>query len=253
MARIDVEREVARVVKAVGGQVLDETLPAQRDFENADYAFPREQVVAELKRCEEIVHDEGFIARGSSLFQQFRAKWQREGRNDIPLLLGSTVRINVSDFPEEFQLAWSALLQERLVPTLRKANAQIKATRARLNMPQALGLLLFAIDGDIDVTLEGLLHVTDRLLRRNRYSCLNGFIFFSANYAIRLPGRPWIRPFLFAGKDDRPSVPMPFKVGLGSAWAQHVAQLGGPPVLLMGTHSEPELLLQRFRAVSNLS
>lgn len=46
--RIDVAKEVAACVRGLGGVVLDEVL-RQPDFANADFWFPVERVVVELK------------------------------------------------------------------------------------------------------------------------------------------------------------------------------------------------------------
>lgn len=246
--KIDVDKEMALAVKDVGGEVLDEVLKGQRSFANADYLFRADNVIAELKRCEEtIIYDEDFIQKVSALHAEFSEKWRREGRPDVPMVLGSRVRINVHEYPEEFQFAFSRLLQDRLATSLKKANAQIKETRDHFAVQDARGLLLFCVDGNTGLTLEGFLHVIDRLLRRNRYSGINGLIVFSANYTIGLPGLPQVRPFLIAGKDDRPEIETAFKVRLCKAWEDRLRTIGGPPVLLMAHGAAIGLLRQGFR------
>lgn len=244
--RVDVDVEMALAIKAAGGEVLDETLPAKRELENADYIFRGCSVVAELKRCEqEIIFGESFIAKVSALHREFREKWRREGRSDVPLAIGKRVRIVVNDYPEEFQFAVSRLLQDRFATALRKANAQIKTTRDHLMNGEAKGLLLLCIDGDSGMTLELFLHVIDRLLRRNGYSGIHGVALFAANCGVIARDGHMMRPFLFAGKHDRPGIDLPIKQRLLQAWAARIAALGGPPVVAFTPESPVDLLRQR--------
>jgi hypothetical protein len=39
-------------VRSVGGSVIEDLVPEPRDFQNADFLFPNESVVAELKEVE---------------------------------------------------------------------------------------------------------------------------------------------------------------------------------------------------------
>lgn len=248
--RVDVEAEMAHAVKAAGGEVLDETLPKSRNFKNADYVFRSGNVVAELKRFEHAgIHDEKFIARVSALYAKHRAVWQQQGRRDVPIAFGRRVKIQVNEFPREFQIEFLGLVKDLVQNHLRRANLQIKSTKEALGMPEALGLLLFCVDSSSGLTLEILLNVFDHSLRGDYFTSINGLAFFSANYAIALPGQPAIRPFLFAGKEDRPGVTPELVTRIGRALGCRFAAQSGPLLVIVGPGSPPELLREKFRPI----
>jgi len=47
--RIEIEREFDQVVKASGGQIVRDLLSKSPRFDNADYVFHDQKIVAELK------------------------------------------------------------------------------------------------------------------------------------------------------------------------------------------------------------
>lgn len=247
---INVEGEVALAVKAAGGEVLDESLPDKRDFENADYVFRNDGVVAELKRFEhDGIYDESFIDKASALYAKYSAMWQRQGRRDVPMVIGSRALIQVNDFPREFQIEFLGLVKDLMQNHLRKANRQIRETKKVLGMQEARGLLLFCVDSSSGLTLELLLNVFDHSFRGDHFTSINGLAFFSANYAIALPGQPPIRPFLVAGKDDRPEVPLELKARIGDALGFRLSTYGGPPLVGLGHSTPMDLLRQTFRPI----
>lgn len=74
---INIEIAFARCIKAAGGVVLEEHLPASPAFENEDYLFETERVVVELKTLsEDTIGSAQFISQVSVLFR----KWVLEGK-----------------------------------------------------------------------------------------------------------------------------------------------------------------------------
>lgn len=247
IAHLDVERMMNSAVKSAGGEILDETLPANRPQQNADYVFRQAKVIAELKRCERvIISDENFIDKLSAIHERYSKKWEREGRTDVPMAFGSRALIQVSDYPEEFQIAVSNLLQGIFAGILSKANRQIRATVDLLAMRDAGGLLLLCVDGDTGLTLETLLHVLARLIRRNSYRSIHSILLFSANYVVHLPGTPPVRPILSLHSEDRPSVNRATLQFLASAWADQINIAGGPPPAFVTPHADPRIIRQRL-------
>lgn len=146
MPRIDVEQAFADCVEEMGGQVLDRTLSdAEKRFSNADYFFPQDNVVADLKCLREDIMSKPEFARQAS---EMHARWVAEGRVAPPRT--SRVVLNPRELPDECAREFVELFKKRLeFSTIKKANKQLRETKKRLGAADAEGLLLLANDGNV--------------------------------------------------------------------------------------------------------
>jgi hypothetical protein len=72
---IDIQKELATCVNAIGGEVLDDVL-VNPNFKNADYWFPEYNVVAELKQLSEnILEKNDYKQKLTDMYW----RWVREG------------------------------------------------------------------------------------------------------------------------------------------------------------------------------
>lgn len=237
LARINVASEMAACVRSIGGEVLDETLPPNRPFLNADYRFSTDRIIVELKSVEtQVASDEAFIERASAM----HAKWIAEGRIPRPRQApraDGTVELSTADLPHECTVELLSIVCGRaFFEHLKKASKQIKETARQIGPHDAKGLLLLCIDEDTGVSLRVIWHVIGQLmlLHGSRYSGIASVVVFSANYAVGLPGQPPIRPWMLLTGPDRTPVETAFIQKLGRAWQARMKALGGPAVLLMG-------------------
>ena len=71
---------------------------------------------------------------------------------------------------------------------VRDANAQIKATRKALEMPEAHGLLILVNDGNYAFPHETVLNLMSRCLKGGNFSAIKWYMYFAANMPSTLPG-----------------------------------------------------------------
>jgi hypothetical protein len=220
--RVNVEEALATCVEAVGGQVLDRVLGSARPFKNADYYFPHEQVVAELKvLTEDILHKEDFRRATSDLY----ARWMREGKVER----GPPGRrvLRSQDLPAECAREWLGLLGSRLKrSTIKKANKQIRDTKEHLQVPDAVGLLIIANDGNFAFKPDVLFHLLAHSLK-GCYRSIDALIFFTANEPLRLPGFEQEGANLWTNLvvEGRRPLPVGFSGRLGSEWYRLYSEL----------------------------
>jgi len=220
--KVNVEEALATCVEAVGGQVLDRMLGSVRPFKNADYYFPKDQVVAELKvLSEDILQKEDFVRATSDL----HARWVREGKVER----GPPGRrlLRARDLPEECAREWLGLLRSRLESsTIKNANKQIRDTKKHLHVPDAVGLLIIANDGNFAFKPDVLFHLLDNSLKA-RYRSIDALIFFTANEPLTLPGFEHEGANLWANLvvPGRRSLPESFSCRLGSEWYRLYSKL----------------------------
>jgi hypothetical protein len=79
-----VEDLMAKVIKKVGGSLVSDLLPTNKDREsNADYVFQEYGVIGELKRLERDQRDNpGLAAKRNALYR----KWLGERRAGVPIV-----------------------------------------------------------------------------------------------------------------------------------------------------------------------
>lgn len=121
-----------------GGKRVTDIVTDAPDFNNADYYFEKNNVIVEFK----ILKTE-FAASVSHLqkFERLMQEWINDGRLTHEACLG------LAPLPESFVLAHMQLIREQLEGITKKANKQIKQTKAKLNLVGAQGLLLVLNDG----------------------------------------------------------------------------------------------------------
>lgn len=222
---IDIQKELATCVNAIGGQVLDEVLVSPT-FKNADYWFPEYNVVAELKQLSEnILEKDDYKKKLTDMYW----RWVREGL--VPQPTGNKVRISTRNIPEKCAYEWVELFKKRLESsTVRKANTQIKETKKHFNAPSAKGLLLLANDGNLGFTPSMVSHLLARMLRTS-YSSINSIIYFSANHpvsklGIPIPSHFWIDAFV----GQREQAPKELREKLQKEWMRHYSGLIDGPL-----------------------
>ncbi len=237
---IDIEHEMNACARSIGGEVLDEVLPAKRDFKNADYRFEDAAVIAELKTIEtDVANDDTFKDRAGALHK----RWLDEGRISPAILkpIGNDLyEFNIGDLPEDCRFELLGVVRNRVFgEALKGASKQLRQTRERLGPPNAKGLLLLCIDADTGLSLRVVQHTVGELMMRHgsRNRGIASIVLFSANYCIDMPGGAPVRPWMFLTGIDRDAISTGFARKLGQAWEARMETHGGPPVLRMGDGS----------------
>jgi hypothetical protein len=223
--RIDVEVEMGRHVKSFGGQLGLDLFGHNPDFANADYVFPQDNVVAELKcLTDDKSEDEDLQKKLEELFETAIK------RGFIPNPGPGRVVLETKGTPLEFQREVYAVISRSIKRRLAKANKQIKQTKARLNMSNAQGLVLLCNDGNFRLEPAQWVHAV-RVALGNDFSSINSVVQFTVNMLSTTPmmgqhanlwmsgQRPGIRP-----------VSEDFIHRFGEGWARHFGQILKMPV-----------------------
>jgi hypothetical protein len=226
---IDIDAEFPAAVRRAGGEVVERLLPTKSpDFDNADYIFRRDNVVAELKCLDKnVIGDPEFRAKLEKLY----VKLMSEGR--APQVFG-TVRVSVRQIADLDPQAAHEFLEpykKRLALILKKANSQIKKTARYFGIEKPMGLLILANDGDMSYEVDLLLFLLHHLLLRF-YGSINTIIYFTANLTVDVPNFRPARFWVPLPIHNRPAVPEQLLRRLQQAWMNRVAALTGEPVLV---------------------
>ena len=164
------EPTLDRFVRGEGGVKISEIVPVI-DFKNADYLFPQDNVIIELKRLEtEFAKAPGFNSKVRALIEHF----------------GKDVRLGDSPFPgkpynPEFVQGFVKLFKPPLAHIAKKANRQIRESKKHLNLPNAHGILFCVNDEFRDLEPRFIKGLFGEILHRS-YSSIDGFIYHTNHY-----------------------------------------------------------------------
>src|SRR5437899_7806865 len=87
MQPLDPESLMDQAIRAAGGQRITELVGVNPSFDNADYVFPKDNIVAELKSLEkDFLSDPAVADKMHELYN----RWLDEG-NEVPIMYGRGV------------------------------------------------------------------------------------------------------------------------------------------------------------------
>ncbi|MFK4002686.1 hypothetical protein [Qipengyuania sp. NPDC077563] len=161
-------------VNKVGGYKVSDRYP-QADFENADYVFPDQKVVIELKIIEnEIDKTDQFREKMNALSARLFEKHKK-----TPLALDPKVTA-------QYLKGFIGLFRSPIARIGKKANSQIKTTKSTLGLEDYQGVWLLVNDNLRELAPEPMLHTLGRILNGS-YSSINACIYLTNHYVI-VPG-----------------------------------------------------------------
>lgn len=224
LPQFSVEDLLEKVIKKVGGSLVSELLPKNRDRDsNADYVFQQYGVIGELKRLE---RDQGdnpdMAAKRNALYQ----KWISERRAGVPIAYGRAV-LDIRKLPASCANEIISLYREPIARRIRKANEQIKSTRTMLKMPDAIGLLFLAQDGDYSIGPDAILNLAARCLKGNRFSGIDDVICFNMLPATLPNDQLAYRFWIHSCRDSKRVTPGALLDCLSKAWRSEIETIAG--------------------------
>lgn len=216
MPRLKSTNEIAfdSCVRAIGGICLDDLLPGDPKVENADYFFPSDDVIAELKRLTTDPMENPAI---KNKIQRLYKSWSNAGlvpRRKTP----GVVTFNLRDLPRSCAIEFLGVLKKQLDEDyVKKANYQIKSTKRLLNQPNATGLLLLLNEANFSYEPSVIFNPLFHLFNGGSREAINQLVFFNASMFSTLPngqrGFYWCQPSL-----ERPDVPERLLALLSQQW-----------------------------------
>lgn len=220
---IDIQTELTACVRQLGAVVSDDE-SGSRKPRNADYWFPQDKVIAELKCLSQNYFDDQAY---NDWLNKLYLNWVARG---VARPLQTTTTINLADLPRECADEVTSLVKKRLESSLKDANDQIKATRTSRGAPDALGLLILVNDGNFGLHPGLVQNALSRSL--HKYSGINTVIHFTANMASTLEtvGRDLLFWCAWSAKRFKPPVDPGFLEKLQQAWFAHHQRISGEPM-----------------------
>ncbi|PPT35165.1 hypothetical protein XarbCFBP8132_20775 [Xanthomonas arboricola] len=177
---IDVEQELAHVVRSMGGRVLEDEHGSALPFKNSDYYFPGLEIAAELKR---LVLDQESDPKAQECIQSKFHQWMEDGT--IGVYYG-TQRINSGDLPERCQVELLDCFSAPLRRRIHKANKQLKQTLAHFKPEVPRGLLFIVNDGNTSLKPDIARFLIAKILGKD-FSTINSVVYFTANLVASSP------------------------------------------------------------------
>jgi hypothetical protein len=213
-------------VKRVGGERISEIVGNVNPKSSADYLFRRYGVIAELKSLQARTFLESFQRKMGDLM----GRWQREGK----LIVIGTARVDSSRLSPECREEMFSLMAESLQKhAVAAANAQIKSTKALLDLPDARGLLWVASDGNEFLQPNAVWYLLHRILKKQKsngdpaYSSIHGLAYFSPRMPARVPNVPEPAIIWFSGCRQAEPALQACLDELSDEWPKYVAWAQG--------------------------
>lgn len=190
------------------------------EFDNADYIFREQKIVAELKCLRE---DKACDASTRSRLRRLWIRWRqnRVVKGPVP------PRIDTRELPASCQTEMYRELGKPIKRRIQKANKQIRETKLALGLSDYRGVLFIANDGNFLFGPAAMIHCIQLALQRE-FREIRNFVFFTANMHSVMKGID--RPVLFWIPFDMRSdaaIPESFFRNLHERWAARHSEVTG--------------------------
>lgn len=214
----DCEKFIDGFIEYANGERVLKT-KGSNDPRNADYLFPKDDVIIELK-----ILQTDFVAAQKKKLDKAR----KEAITKIHIT-GSMILGTDKVYPKELYDAEFAVLRDALQRITKSANKQIKSSKITLNRVNAKGVVLFLTDGFYSVSPHMMIELLQEPLKR-QYTAIDAIVVFSfrRKVTIILDGQPYDY-FIFEPRyRSNDSIPFTtFIDRLGSQWFEYLERLSG--------------------------
>ncbi len=209
-----------KFVRSLGGIVVHDVIPEPRNFQNADFAFLDEGVIAELKEIETEFSSTAAFREGFKTLMHELLDEQPEWRPD---LFGGDGKV-----PGWFHPRLVRLYRPPLSRILKKANRQLRETKTHFGVTSDTGTLLLVNDGFTSISPEFVRAQVSELLSHS-YSSISCCIYMTVNRYVEFPGDPepkllWVAAY----GDTAPDSLVAFVDDLGRKWFDFLEGELGP-------------------------
>lgn len=218
--RIPTEPTWQDFVLGLNGKLVSKLLPESETFKNADFIFEQAGVLIELKEIETEFSESEAFRKG---FHDLLNRVVSEDPSWRPVLFGGSGAYPVW-FPSEFL----RLFRPHISRILKKANRQLRETKAHLGIDSPTGVLVLANDG-FNAIDPGLIRTLAAQLLLHSYSSIDCLVYITVNRYVELPGSDVPRLLWAPIYSDRAFESLvEFIDDLGRRWFDFLDQKIGP-------------------------
>lgn len=221
---MDVEAMLTKAIKPLGGVALRSIVGSSPPFENADFLFRTQGVIAELK-CLDVDQ----IRQASAMDKATKAYLEEVFAGREQLVFSDDVRTLRSDTSPTFARKIRQLYEDPLKVAIKKANKQIKETRKALDLPRALGLLIMANNNNTGLDPKHARELIARLLAKESFSGINSVLYLTAGQAVHAPGWQTAHVAIDMHRAPMPNIDFDFIAQLRDAWISELSNELGIP------------------------
>lgn len=216
---LPVEETFDEAIVFAGGVRVSTVVGLTPDFENADYLFPKNEVVIELK---EIQTDWPRLSEYQEKIGDLFCKCIATGRISMAHLDGSL------PMPRDVRRDFMQILRKPIKRILEKANRQIRNTHLSLAHRNGKGVVILVIDGLQSVAPVNTMALVTKILLHD-YSSITAVIAVTVNEYAGVAGDDYARLlWIPAYQDGAPDWLVDFVDDLGRRWFEHIdAKIGG--------------------------
>ncbi|CAG9212319.1 DUF3150 domain-containing protein [Burkholderia vietnamiensis] len=215
---VPVEETWRNFVTQVGGSVVEDHVPEPRNFQNADFAFFEDDVIAELKEIETEFSEAKAFAKG---FDELMNRVVAEDPEWRPSLLGGKGE------PPWFAYEFVRLFRPALSRILKKANSQIKETKDYFKIKSNSGIAIIVNDGFVSLAPDRVKALISDILSSS-YSSIDCCIYMTVNRYVEIAGSDIPRLVWAPMYSDRASDDLvTFVDGLGAKWLEYIQTIVG--------------------------
>ncbi len=205
----------------MGGVVTDEALAARpHNKTNADYVFPDDGVVAELK-CLELDWADELAKRAPAVTEE----WMRRGK--IPHRTGT---FNLPDLPLPLVREILDPFRKRIKQNiLKKSDKQIRQTRLEVGRETDKGLLIVVNDGNLALPPDMMAHLLYTIFKGESLSAIHSIAYVTVNQPVKVDAPFHKFQFWITWKmRGEASVSVKFIERFADAWLGHVSVVLAP-------------------------
>lgn len=197
-------------VRSFGGLVVHDMVAEPRGFQNADFAFLDQGVIAELKEIQTEFSSTAAFRCGFKTLMQRLVTEQPESRSTF---FGGDGKVPAWFMPELVRLCRPSLSR-----ILKKANRQLRETKIHFGVNSETGVLLLVNDGFTSISPEFVRAQVSELLLHS-YSSISCCVYLTVNRYIEFPGdREPKLLWATAYSDTAPDSLVSFVDDLGRGW-----------------------------------
>lgn len=184
---MNVEELLTQNIWRIGGVHVRSLVGDSPGFDNADFLFQSDNVVAELKCLDEdLINDPQFIEKATAAHLD---ELKRDRTCKVPIIFGDH-HVTTQGRSEQFIKTIRDLYYDPLKRSIKKANRQIKVTAERLGIEAPKGLVVIANNNHSALDPWHAKELFKDAFKRETFSGINSILYLSAGQGIEVIGEP---------------------------------------------------------------